>query len=114
MSYKKLLTHRCDIYNLKSRMTGGGFGVPAKEEFYYDDEPDASDVRCYFTERNQSVIQMDPNNMIIQSMLVHFLPSADVRVNSKIVWDGVTFKSQKPRLIKGHHQEVTVTRSDNL
>ena len=114
MSYKKLLTHRCDIYHLKSRETGGSFGVPGEKEFYYDDTPDISDVRCYFTERNQSIVQLDPNNMIIKSYSVHFMNGSDIRVNSKVVWDGVSFKSQKPRKIKNHHQEVTMTRNDNL
>ncbi|MGE8079027.1 DUF3599 family protein [Peribacillus loiseleuriae] len=119
MSYKKLLTHRCDIYHLKEREvgSGGGFGVPIEDmekEFYYDDEPDISDVHCYFTEKNQSIIQMDPNNTIFQSFLVHFLPNVDVRTNSKIVWEAVYYKAQKPRKIKNHHQEVIVTRNDNL
>lgn len=114
MSYKNLLTHRCDIYHLKSRDTEGSYGVPGPKEYYYDDEPDLAGVRCYFTEKNQSIIQLAPNNTIFQSLLVHFLAKADIRTNSKVVWDGVTYKMQKPRKIKNHHQEVTVVRDDNL
>ena len=119
MSYKKLLTHRCDVYHLKERNVGGGgnYGVPDddfEKEFYYDDTPDLSNVRCYFTERNQSIVQLDPNNTIFQSFLVHFLPGADIKTNSKVVWDDITYKMQKPRNIKNHHQEVTVVRDDNL
>lgn len=114
MSYEKLLIHRCDIYHLKSREIGGSFGVPGQKEFYYDDEPDLVDVKSYFVEKNQMVFQGEPGNLIIQSYGVLFLKSEDVRINSKVVWDGVTYKSQKPKNIRNHHQEVTVSRNENL
>ncbi|MGJ9460115.1 DUF3599 family protein [Oceanobacillus sp. CF4.6] len=118
MSYGSLLTHRCDIYHLKTRpKSSTSFGIPIddlQEEYYYDEQPDLTEVECYFTEKNQNVIQMEPNANITQSYRVHFLASADVRVNSKMVWEGTTFKSQKPRKVKNHHQEVTVNRNDTL
>ena len=118
MSYRNLLSHRCDIYHLKERdSTGGRFGVPnadIEKDYYYDNLPDLSDVPCYFTERNQSIVQQEPNQTIFQSMMVHFLPSADVRLNSKIVWDGVSYRLQKPRKIKNHHIEVIAVRNDQL
>lgn len=119
MSYKKLLIHRCDIYHLKKRLVGnsGDFGIPSddmEEEFYYDDIPDIADVACYFVEKNQMVVQGEPNNVIMQSYGVHFMKNEDVRINSKVVWDGVSFKSQKPKNIRNHHQEVTVSRSESL
>ncbi len=119
MSYEKLLIHRCEIHHLKERTIddGGGFGVPSDDretEFYYDDEPDLVDVKCYFVEKNQMVSQGEPNNLIIQSYGVHFRNTADVRINSKIVWDGVSYKSRKPKNIRNHHQEVTISRSENL
>lgn len=119
MSYEKLLIHRCEIYHLKERVIndGGGFSVPIgdrEKEYYYDDEPDLSNVKCYFVEKNQMVSQGEPGNLIIQSYGVHFLKSEDVRINSKVVWEGVSFKSQKPKNVRNHHQEVTVSRSENL
>lgn len=119
MSYAKLLSDRCDIYHLKERNVGGGgnWGIPdedVEEEFYYDDTPDAADVRCYFTERHQSLIQGEPDPTVIQSFLVHFLPNADVRVNDKVIWNGIEFKLQIPRKIKNHHIEVIAVRRGNL
>lgn len=118
MSYENLLTDDCDIYHLKTRTVGGGgFGIPEQdrqEEFYYDDIPDVAGQRCYFTEREQSIVQAEPNNTIIQSYSVHFPVSADIRTNSKVIWDGITLKAQKPRNIRGHHQEVVLIRRDNL
>ncbi|QNK87751.1 DUF3599 family protein [Sporosarcina sp. resist] len=119
MSYSKLLIHRCNVHHLKERVINGGrdFGIPSDDretEFYYDDAPDLTDVKCYFVEKNQMVMQGEPNNVVIQSYGVHYLKSTDVRINSKVVWDGVSFKSQKPKNIRNHHQEVTVSRSENL
>ncbi|WP_144514926.1 DUF3599 family protein, partial [Bacillus pumilus] len=51
---------------------------------------------------------------IHQSYLVHFPITADVRVNDKVVWEGVTLKLQKPRQIKNHHIEVVAMRSESL
>lgn len=119
MSYENLLTDRCDIYHLQSRnkQDSKSFGVPVddyQEEFYYGDTPDSENVKCYFVEKNQSVTQQDPNKRIIETYRVHFLPSTDIRTNDKVVWDGATYKAQKPRKIKNHHIEVTVVRNDNL
>ncbi|GIN71136.1 hypothetical protein J14TS2_16110 [Bacillus sp. J14TS2] len=118
MSYENLLTHECDVYHLKSRpVEGGGFGVPTKdrqEEQHYDEDPDISEQNCYFTENTQTISQGEPNAIIIERQLVHFPISADIRINSKIVWEGIEYKSQKPRNIKNHHQEVILVRSESL
>ena len=119
MSYKKLLTHRCDVYHLKERNVGGGgnWGVPDddfQKEFYYDDEPDLSNIRCYFTEKNQSIIQLEPNNNIMQSFLFFFIPKVVIRKKNKKKRGGGTQKNKKPPMINKHHQEVTVVRDDNL
>lgn len=119
MSYENLLTDRCDIYHLKERDASGdgGFGVPVgdrQKEYYYDDVPDLANVKCYLAEKNQTIIQMEPNAQVTQSYHAHFLVSADIRTNSKVVWDGITLKAHKPRKIKSHHLEVTLVRSDNL
>lgn len=117
MSYENLLSDRCDIYHLKEKESSGWGGIPVEDmerEYYYDDNPDVSDVKSYFTESNQNITQGEPNAVITQTYRVHFLISEDIRLNSKVVWDGITLKAQKPRNIKNHHQEVTLVRSDNL
>ncbi|MGE8207677.1 DUF3599 family protein [Heyndrickxia sp. NPDC080065] len=119
MSYSNLLTHRCDIYHLKKKNSydGGSFGIPTndlQEEYYYEDQADLTDASCYFSEKNQSIFQGEPENSVIQSFLVHFLSSIDVRTNDKVIWNGVEFKLQIPKKIKNHHIEVTAIRSGNL
>jgi hypothetical protein len=118
MSYKELLDHRCDVYRFKGAPAADpSFGVPAAaivKKPVYESVPIAAGVPCYFTEKNQSVVQGEPGQTVFQSYLVHFLPNADISLNDKIVWDGVTFILQKPKKIKNHHQEVTAIRSDDL
>ncbi|UAT31964.1 YqbH/XkdH family protein [Bacillus badius] len=117
MSYRSLLTHRCDIYHLTQTESGGEWGIPGgdlEEEFSYGNVPDLLDVPCYFTEKNQTVVQGEPDPRVIQSFLVHFLPTADVRMNDKVIWNGIEFTLQIPKKIKNHHIEVTAIRSENL
>lgn len=119
MSYRKLLTDRCDIYHLhlKEGSTKPSFGVPMEDrqrEYEYRDQPDLVDVPCYFSGENQTITQGEPNNVIIQSFIVHFMPNVDVKTNSKIVWNGVEYNLQQPRLFKRHHIEVTAIRSESL
>lgn len=118
MSYQSLLTDRCDIYHLQTeQLSNNHFGVPVQDAqpvFSYPDEPDQVDQACYFTERNQNITQQEPNATIHQSYLVHFPSNADVRINDKVVWEGITLKLQKSRKIKNHHIEVIAMRSESL
>lgn len=118
MSYQSLLTDQCDIFHLQNeQLSKDRFGVPVQDAqpvFSYLDEPDEPDQACYFTERNQNITQQEPNATIHQSYLVHFPSNADVRINDKVVWEGITLKLQKPRKIKNHHIEVVAMRSESL
>ncbi len=119
MSYENLLTDRCDIYHLKERPAGGGggYGVPVgdrQQEHYYDADPDEQNIKCLFVEKNQTVVQQEPNQKIIEAHLVHFLVASDIRINDKVIWDGVVFKARKPRNIRNHHKEVTLIRDESL
>jgi len=118
MSYQSLLTDRCDIFHLQKEQAAGNlYGIPVQDKqpvFSYPEEPDQVDQACYFTEKNQSITQQEPNATIHQSYLVHFPITADVRVNDKVVWEGITLKLQKPRKIKNHHIEVVAMRSESL
>ncbi|MGP3738412.1 DUF3599 family protein [Bacillus sp. 4A_MP2] len=118
MSYQSLLTDRCDIYHLQTeQLSKDRYGIPVQDAqplFSYPDEPDEPDQACYFTERNQNITQQEPNATIHQSYLVHFPINADVRLNDKVEWEGVTLKLQKPRRIKNHHIEVVAMRNESL
>jgi hypothetical protein len=114
-----MLTHRCNVFHITdagtiSRPT---YGVPIgsyQPEYTYPEVADLIDVPCYFTEKNQNVVQGEPNQTITQTFLVHFLSATDVRINDKVLWDGVEFKLRKPRKIKNHHIEVIAVRSESL
>lgn len=114
MSYEDLLIDCCDIYHMQSSAGPGRFGVPSAPELKYGSVPDISNVPCWFVEKGQTINQAEPNNEILHSFLVHFLPDVDVRVNDKVVWNGVELTLQVPRDLRGHHWEVTATRRGNL
>ncbi|WP_373325628.1 DUF3599 family protein [Sporomusa paucivorans] len=114
MSFRSLLTDKCDIYHLIETTTSPGYGLPGETEYSYPDTPDAADVPCKFTEKNQNITQGEPGAEIVHSFDVNFLPDVDVRLNDKLVWNGMEFKAQIPRKIKNHHIEVVVTRKGTL
>lgn len=114
MSYKKLLTDRCDIYHLIESTTSPGYGLPGEAVYSYPEEPDLTNVPCYFTEKNQSVTQGEPGVEIVQSYLVHFAINTDIRLNDKVIFNGQQYKAQIPKPIKKHHIEVTVVRQGIL
>ncbi|MEC0765735.1 DUF3599 family protein [Bacillus atrophaeus] len=118
MSYRSLLTHRCDVYHLQEKHGGQEkrYGVPVHDAppvYSYPNEPDIKSQPCYFTEKSQSIVQQEPNAAIYQSFMIHFPASADIRINDRVKWEGTAYKLQQPRLIKKHHWEVTAVREVN-
>ena len=114
MSFRSLLTDKCDIYHLTESITAPGYGLPGETTFDYPEMPDVVDVPCKFTEKGQSITQGEPGAEIVHSFAVSFLIGADVRLNDKMVFNGAEFKAQIPRRVKNHHIEVVVTRKANL
>ncbi|TDQ35278.1 DUF3599 family protein [Aureibacillus halotolerans] len=117
MSFESLLTHRCDIYHLQNSAAESNYGIPSEhlqQRESYNDTPDASQVPCYFEENSQSMSQGEPGQLLSRTMQLFFLPSADVRENSKVILDGRSYILQVPNKIRGHHIEVEAVRSKNL
>lgn len=118
MSYRTLLSDRCDVFHMITTPNAtGSFGIPStdiEESQTYSELPDVKNVPCYFTQKNLSISQGDPNSRIIESFKVHFLPNADIRLNDKVTFEGVAYILQLPRKIKNHHYEVVARRDVNL
>lgn len=114
MSFKKLLTDRCDIYHLQETTDSPGYGLPGEIRYEYNNDPDLTNVPCYFNEKSQSITQGDPGAEIVHSFKVSFAVNADVRLNDKVIFDGIEYTAQIPKKIKNHHIEVTVTRKGSL
>lgn len=116
MSYKKLLIHRCDIYRYEGQNVESNYGVPINQKNIYSKEPVASEVRCYFTKhiKNAFLSQGDPNNVVTDIMNVHFLKGTDIKMNDKIVHEGIPYRVKPPKLIRNHHIEVEAERIENL
>lgn len=118
MSYRSMLTDKCDIFLSKNRDWNYGYGIQGEnKQQYYDKEPDYLQVPCYFTPAGSgrgAIIQNEPNAVVYESFLVHFLIGTDVKVNTKIRKDGVFYKLQIPRSIRNHHIEVIAVREESL
>jgi hypothetical protein len=114
MSFRALLTDKCDIYHLQESSTSPDYGLPGETEFLYNNVPDLADVPCKFTEKNQSITQGEPGAEIVHSFAMSFLISTDVRLNDKMVFNKAEFKAQIPHKVKNHHIEVTVIRKGSL
>ncbi len=114
MSFRSLLTDKCDIYHLTESTSTPGYGLPGEAVFDYPEMPDVVDVPCKFTEKGQNITQGEPGAEIVHSFAVSFMISADVRLNDKVVFNGAAFKAQIPRKIKNHHVEIVVIRKGNL
>lgn len=114
MSFRSLLTDKCDIYHLRSESVSTGYGLPGEAGFVYADTPDEVDIPCKFTEKSQTITQGEPGNEIVQSYSVCFLYGIDVRLNDKFVFGGAEYKAQIPQAIKRHHIEVVAMRKGKL
>ena len=76
MSYEALLTDRCDLFHLEEQQAvKSKFGIPTgdlQKVLSYPETPHAKNLTCYVIEKNQSIVQEEPNTVIYQSYLVHF------------------------------------------
>lgn len=114
MSFRSMLTDKCDIYHLQSQSASTGYGLPGEADFVYADTPNAVDVPCKFTEKSQTITQGEPGNEIVHSFSVCFLYNVDVRLNDKFIFGGAEYKAQVPQAMKKHHIEVVAVRKGKL
>lgn len=114
MSFESLLIHECDVYHLRERTVGGGYGVPGTTEYYYDTVPDKTDVTCYWQKQTLRIANAQPADSFIEVFLVMFLPTEDIRPNDKVIFKGTKYRLHIPDNIRDHHIEVTAERDDAL
>lgn len=115
MSYAGLLTDRCQVYHLKQRSRPSLYGIPSEPEYDYDAQPDLFDVPSYWTLRGSGdVVQGEPHAKVVESYLVHFDKSVDIRLNDRVIFNGSSFTLRIPRNIRNHHWEVVAVREEML
>ncbi|MCT15441.1 DUF3599 family protein [Listeria monocytogenes] len=115
MSYSQMLDKKCDIFHLagKEKQEEGNFGINISnlpDEVEYSDTPDLKAIDCYYMKKSESIVQGEPQNILIQSWLLHFNKNIDVRRLDKVVADGYVFILQEPISPKNHHIEVEAFR----
>lgn len=118
MSYADLLTDRCDVYHMQKEETNGAYGVPGETDYIYPPVPDSSNVPCLFVQGrtidSSKIIKNEPGISLLESFKVHFFIETDVRLNDKVIFDGVVYRLEIPRKIRDHHIEVTAIRDDSI
>lgn len=111
MSYENLLTDKCNIYRLQTKQSEGGYGVPTQDtEYYYNDVPDAENVKCYFAKADPFVLYNQPGIKVEETVLIHFLPSASIKLGDIVEKGGIRYLLQIPKDFRGHHVEVKAVR----
>lgn len=119
MSYQKMLTDRSDVFHIKSEAAPTKYGVPSVDKakvYNYPEVADLTNVPCLFTKAGgfSSYLQGEPNRSINEQWLVHFMPNVDIRLNDKVIKDGVEYRLQTPRKVRNHHWEVIAVREGSL
>ncbi|EJT8453837.1 DUF3599 family protein [Listeria monocytogenes] len=115
MSYSKMLDKKCDIFHLKNKekKEEGNFGINVSNlpnEVEYSDTPDLKEINCYYSKKSESIVQGEPQNILIQTWLFHFNKNIDVRRLDKVIAYGYVFILQDPISPKNHHIEVEAFR----
>lgn len=111
MSFEKLLNHKCDIYHYQALTVDKGFGLSSQKDGY-PDTPDISDVKCHIHSESVSVSQSAPHQDIAARRKADFLPETDIRLNDKVVYDGLVYYAEVPNNIRNHHISVYLQRKD--
>jgi uncharacterized protein DUF3599 len=113
MSYRSLLTDRCDIYKVKKSNKVVGYGLEDEVEYFYGDVPDYTNIPCKFNKTSSSqVIENEPGQKIIEIFNVHFLYKTNININDLVVKEGIKYKLMVPLPVKKHHIEVEAMRKD--
>lgn len=115
MSYARLLDKKSKLFYPKGIGTQIIGGVPVKGETSYDlENPDHIDVPCYVGKAKALMIQQDPQNELVRTTIIQFLPEYDIRKNMKVEVEGVIYHivdAYKPR---GHHWEAEARSEEEL
>lgn len=108
-NFEQLLNHRCDIYHYQSIKKDKGYGLSSIEDGY-PDIPELTDVKCHFHAETINVTQSEPHQDIIARRKVDFPLNTDIRLNDKVVYDGLNYYAELPNNVRNHHITVYLQR----
>lgn len=107
--FERLLNHKCDIYHYQSLSVNKGYGLSSKQDGY-PDTPDISAVKCHFHAETLNVAQSEPHQDIIARRKVDFPLDTDIKMNDKVVYEGLKYYAEMPMNIRNHHITVYLQR----
>ena len=108
-NFEKLLNHKCDITHCVTGDSNVGYGLKSKNTTY-PEKSDLTDIRCHFHSESLNVNQGEPHQDLVSRRKVDFPIDTDVRLNDKVVFDGLTYYAEVPNNVRDHHITVYVQR----
>lgn len=115
MSYTSLLDDLCDIYHLKVKENGGGFGLPDEEKEYHSDVPDLENIPCHFNATNiMNMQQGSPQNDYPLEKKLNLPIGTDIKSVDMVVnkANGVAYIAGIPDSIRNHHITVMLKKKE--
>lgn len=110
MSLKKMLTDKCDIYQLNKIGPTISYGVPVQKSYDYPIEPTLTDVACYITKNKAGRTQAEPFTTVAESLTIYFDCSVSIHLNDLVTYNGAKYICGVPKSIRNHHIEVEIVR----
>lgn len=108
-NFERLLNHKCDIYHYQSVSVDKGYGLSSIKDVY-PDTPDIFNQKCHINKESINVVQSEPHSDIVARRQADFLLGTDIRLNDKVVYDGLTYYAECPQNIRNHHITVYLQR----
>lgn len=110
-SFERLLNHKCDIYHYESREVFKGYGLSSIEDDY-PERANCINEKCHFHAETLNVAQSEPHQDITARRKVDFSLETDIRLNDKVIFEGIAYYAEVPLVVRNHHKTVYVQRKD--
>lgn len=108
-NFERLLNHKCDIYHYQAKEVSKGYGLSSIQDGY-PDTPDIKSINCHFHAETLNVAQGEPHQDITARRKVDFPIGTDIRLNDKVVYEGISYYAELPVNVREHHISVYLQR----
>lgn len=110
-SFERLLNNKCDIYHYEKKSISKGYGLSSVEDGY-PDIPNLANVKCHVHLETINVAQSEPYQNVTARRKVDFPLGTDIRLNDKVIFEGVAYYAEVPYIVRNHHIVVYLQRKD--
>lgn len=109
-----LMTHTVDVYHLHKKQGETSFGVPEQDVYFYNDQPEYSELMCSVQRRfDPSVQPREPFVEITEDLKIYFPLGTELKENDKVVFQGNEYLLGVPFTFRTHIEILAWRKSDN-